>query len=134
MGVLFSIIGVTLSFITVIALVRRIMLRKGFIIKKAKIIGFDACTYLTPGIEYNTIYNTKLYPIIEVEDEEKIVKIAISFFESKNKLERGDEVEVIYPKGKINKIKIYNNQEIYNFYYLTLIMGLLITVLSIAII
>lgn len=134
MGVLFSIIGITLSFITTITLVKRIILSKGFVIKKAKVIGFDAYTYLTPGSEYNTIHNSKIYPIIEVKDENKLVKVAVSLFENRCGLERGDEIEVIYPKGKLDKIKIYSKDDIYNFYYLTLIMGLLITGLSITLI
>ncbi|MDV4152751.1 hypothetical protein R0131_18130 [Clostridium sp. AL.422] len=134
MGVLFSIIGITLSFIASITLVKSIMHSKGFVIKKAKIIGFEAYTYLTPGIEYNTVHNTKLYPIIEIKDGDKVVKIAVSIFENRSKLEKGDEIEVIYPKGKIDKLKIYSKKDIYNFYYLTLIMGLLITLLSISII
>ncbi|MBE6052524.1 MAG: hypothetical protein E7212_01220 [Clostridium sartagoforme] len=131
MGVIFSIIGITLSFITAITLIRRMMLSKGFVVKKAKVIGFEAYTYLTPGVEYNTIYNTKLYPILEVQDEDKTVRIAISLFDRKYNLERGDEVEIIYPKGKLDKLKLYSKNDIYNFYYLTLIAGLLITALSI---
>jgi hypothetical protein len=133
MGVLFSIIGITLSFIATFTLVRSIILDKEFVIKKARVIGFDAYTYLTPGGEYNRIYNTRFNPIIEIEDGNKKVKVAISFFENNHKLEKGDEIEVMYPKGKIEKIKLYSKEDIYNFYYLMIIMGILITVLSIAI-
>lgn len=134
MGVLFSIIGITLSFIAGITLVKRIILNKAFVVKKAKIIGFEAYTYSTPGVEYNTMHNAKIYPIIEVQDENKSVKIAISIFGNKFNLECGDEMEVIYPKGKLDKVKIYSRDDIYNFYYLALIMGLLITILSIGMI
>lgn len=134
MGALFSIIGIILSFVAGITLLKRTILNKGFVIKKAKVIGFEAYTYSIPGIEYNTVHNTKLYPIIEVEDENKYVKIAISIFEKKCNLESGDEIEVVYPKGRLEKVKIYSRDKIYNFYYLVLIMGLLITILSIRII
>ena len=46
MGVLFSIIGVTLSFIAAFTLIRNIIIDKVFVIKKVKVIGFDAYTYL----------------------------------------------------------------------------------------
>ncbi len=134
MGVLFSVIGITLSIIASITLIKRTILNKAFVVKKAKVIGFDAYTYSIPGFEYNTIHNAKIYPIIEVQDEDKIVKIAISIFDNKCDLECGDEIEVIYPKGKLDKIKIYSRDDIYNFYYLALIMGLLITILSIGMI
>lgn len=133
MGVLFSIIGITLSFIATFTLVRSIILDKEFVIKKARVIGFDAYSYLTPIGEYNRIYNTRFNPIIEIEDGNKKVKVAISFFDNNHKLETGDEVEVMYPKGKIEKIKLYSKENIYNFYYLTIIIGILITALSIAI-
>lgn len=134
MGVIFSIIGITLSFIAGITLLKRTILSKGFVIKKAKVIGFEAYTYSAPGIEYNTIHNAIIYPIIEVKDENKMVKIALSTFGHKYNLESGDEIEVIYPKGKLERIKIYSRDEIYNFYYLALIIGIIITVLSIAMI
>lgn len=134
MEVLFLIIGITLSSIAVITIGKRLMLSKGFIIKRAKVIGFEGYNYLSPSIDYKTIYNTKLYPIIELEDENKVFKVAISLFENDCKLERGDEIEVIYPKGKLEKTKIYNKDSVYNFYCLTFVMGLLITVLSITII
>ena len=71
MGALFSIIGIILSFVAGITLLKRTILNKGFVIKKAKVIGFEAYNYSIPGIECNTVHNTKLYPIIEVEDENK---------------------------------------------------------------
>ena len=46
MEVLFSIIGITLSCIATFTLIRNIILNKVFVIKKAKVIGFDAYTYL----------------------------------------------------------------------------------------
>ena len=134
MGVLFSIMGITLSLIAAITLIKRTILTKYFVVKKARVIGFEAYTYSTPGMEYSTIYNAKIYPIIQVDDNNKLVKIAISSFGTKNNLQYGDEIEVIYPKGKLEKVKIYCKDNIYNFYYLTLIIGLLITILSIAII
>lgn len=133
MGVLFSIIGITLSFIATFTLVRSIMLNKEFVIKKAKVIGFDAYTYLTPGGEFNIIYNMRFDPILEIEDENKKIKVAISSFENNHMLEKGDEIEVMYPKGKIEKIRIHSKEDIYNFYYLIIIIGILITALSIII-
>ena len=130
MEVLFSIIGITLSCIATFTLIRSIILNKAFIIKKAKVIGFDAYTYLSSEVEYNTMF----YTIIEVEDENKKIKIAISPFENNHKLERDDEIEVMYPKGNIEKIKVYSKEDKYNFYYLTIIIGILITALSITII
>ena len=48
MGTLFSIIGIILSFVAGITLLKRTILNKGFVIKKAKVIGFEAYTYSIP--------------------------------------------------------------------------------------
>ena len=87
-----------------------------------------------PGAEYHTVYNANVYPILEIEDNNKKVKVAIPYLYEKFDLERGDEIQVIYPKGKVEKLKIYSNEDIYNFYYLTIIIGIAITLLSMAII
>ena len=134
MEIIILFIGITLSFISSINLIKKLILNKGFIIKRVKVIGFEAYTYLIHGIECNTIYNTNVYPIIEVKDENKVIKIAILLFGNENKLKKGDVIDVIYPKGNLEKIKIYNYNDIYNFYYLAFIMGLLIATLSFIII
>lgn len=134
MGILFAIIGIILTIFTGFNLIRSIELKKRAIIKKAKVIGFESYTYLMPGAEYNTVYNASLYPILEVEEDKKKVRVAISCLNEKINLERGDEIEVIYPKGKVEKLKLYSNENLYNFYYLTIIIGILITLLSMSII
>ena len=133
MGVLFSIIGIILSLISGVILVRNIIIDEIFVIKKVKIIGFQAYTYVMPGVEYSTIYNARIYPVIELNEGEEKIRVAISTV-SNNKLEKGDEIEVIYPKGKLDKIKVYKRREIYIFYSLTLIIGILIVILSTALI
>lgn len=134
MGVLFTIIGIILTIYTSFNLIRSIELKKKAIIKKAKVIGFESYTYLMPGAEYHTVYNSNVYPILEIEDNNKKVRVAIPYLYEKFDLERGDEIQVIYPKGKVEKLKIYSNEDIYNFYYLTIIIGIAITLLSMAII
>jgi hypothetical protein len=131
MGVLFAIIGLILTMFTFFYLEKNIILNKKSIIKKAKVIGFESYTYLMPGTEYNTVYNANLYPILEVEDDDKKVKIALSYLSNKINLERGDEIEVIYPKGKIEKLKLYDNESKYRFYYLIITIGIIVTLLSI---
>ena len=66
-----------------------------------------------PGAEYHTVYNANVYPILEIEDDNKKVKVAIPYLYEKFNLERGDEIQVIYPKGKVEKLKIYSNEDIY---------------------
>lgn len=134
MGVLFAIIGIILTLFTAFNLIRSIEMEKKAIIKKAKVIGFESYTYFMPGAEYNSVYYANIYPILEIEEDNKKVRVAISYLNEKGNLERGDEIEVIYPKGKVEKAKLYNNETIYNFYYLTIIIGILIILLSMAII
>lgn len=131
MGVLFVIIGLVLTIFTFFYLEKNIILNKKSIIKKAKVIGFESYTYLMPGTEYNTVYNASLYPILEVEDNDKKVRIVLSYLGNKINLERGDEIEVIYPKGKIEKLKLYDNESKYSFYYLIIAIGIILTLLSI---
>lgn len=134
MGVLFAIIGIILTLFTAFNLIRSIEMEKKAIIKKAKVIGFESYTYFMPGAEYHSVYYANIYPILEIEEDNKKVRVAISYLNEKGNLERGDEIEVIYPKGKVEKAKLYNNETIYNFYYLTIIIGILIILLSMAII
>lgn len=134
MGVLFAIIGIILTLFTAFNLIRSIEMEKKAIIKKAKVIGFESYTYFMPGAEYRSVYYANIYPILEIEEDNKKVRVAISYLNEKGNLERGDEIEVIYPKGKVEKAKLYNNETIYNFYYLTIIIGILIILLSMAII
>lgn len=130
MDYLFSIIGLTLSFIAAFTLIRNIIIDKTFIIKKVKVIGFDAYTYFTHTFEYSS----NIYPIVEIEENNKKIKVAVSMMSNRNKIEKGDEIEVIYPKGKVNKMKLHTNEDIYIFYCITLILGIIITLLSNAII
>jgi hypothetical protein len=134
MGVLFAIIGIILIIFTVFNLERSIIMKRNSIRKKARVIGFESYTYLTPGAEYNTVYNANLYPILEVEENNKKIRISLSSLNNKSDLEKGDEIEVIYPKGKIEKLKLYSNENIYSFYYLVIAIGVLITLLSITVI
>ncbi|WP_291651396.1 hypothetical protein [Clostridium sp.] len=134
MGVLFTIIGIVLTIYTSFNLIRSIELKKKAIIKRAKVIGFESYTYLMPGAEYHTVYNANVYPILEIEEDDKKVKVAIPYLYEKYNFERGDEIQVIYPRGKVEKLKIYSNEEIYNFYYSTIIIGIAITLLSMTII
>ncbi|WP_195266891.1 hypothetical protein [Clostridium sp. 1001275B_160808_H3] len=134
MGILFAIIGIILTIFTAFNLIRSIEVKKKSIIKKAKVIGFESYTYFMPRAEYHAVYNASIYPILEVEEDNKKVRVAISYLNEKFNLEKGDELEVIYPKGKVEKLKIYSNEEIYNFYYLTIIIGIVITLLSMTII
>lgn len=134
MGVLFSFIGIILSLISAFILIRNVIIDKVFVIKRVKIIGFEAYTFLTPGVEYNTVYNARIYPIVEIDEEEHKVRVAISTLSNNIKLEKGDEIEIIYPKGKLNKVRLYNRREIYILYFLTFIIGVLITILSAALV
>lgn len=134
MGVILTIIGVILILFTAINLIRVILLNRKSIIKKAKVIGFESYTYLMPGTEYNTIYNASLYPILEIQEGNRKVRVTFSYISDKINLERGDEIDVVYPKGKVEKLRIYESEDVYNFYYLTIFIGILITLLSITMI
>ena len=130
MDYLFSIIGLILSFVAAFTLIRNIIIDRAFVIKKVKVIGFDAYTYLTHTLQYNTIYNANIYPVVEIEENNKKIKVAVSMLSNRYKVQEGDEIEVIYPKGKVNKMKLHTKEDIYKFYWLTLILGIIITILS----
>ena len=134
MGVILTIIGIILTLVTVINLIRVMLLNRKSIIKKAKVIGFESYTYLMPGAEYNTIYNASFYPILEIQEGDRKVRVTLSYISDKINLERGDEIEVVYPRDKVEKLRVYESENVYNFYYLTIFIGILITLLSITII
>lgn len=134
MWILFAIIGMILIIFTSISLIKSKAINKRFIISKAKVVGFESYSYLMPVHEYSTSYNINFNPILEVVDNNKKIRIAIPYLDNKaSSLKKGEEIEVVYPKGKIEKLKI-NNDNICSYYYLTIIMGVLIILLSIAII
>lgn len=131
MEVLFSIIGIILSVIAAFTLIRNVIIDKLFIIKKVKVVGFDAYTYFIPSKDCSTIYHAEILPIVEIEDDNKKIKVAISTLANRSKLEKGDEIQVIYPNGNINKIRSYDKNNMCKFYYLNLIIGILLIILSI---
>lgn len=78
-----------------------------------KVIKVETYNYVTPGPEFNTLYYTGITPIIEVEENGEKVRVAYYSIDDYSQISQGDEVEVIYPKGKIEELIICNEKELY---------------------
>ncbi|MGL5354666.1 MAG: hypothetical protein ACRDA5_15340 [Clostridium sp.] len=96
-----------------------------------KVVGIETYTYLTQGLEFSSLYYIGITPIIEVFDGEKKIRVPYTSIDDYSTLKEGDEVEVIYLKGKIEDLLIYNEKELYKGPILVALVGVLIVVLSI---
>lgn len=99
-----------------------------------KVVGIETYTYLTPGTEFNTLYYTGITPIIEVKDNGEKVRVAYSSLEDYSNISEGDDVEVIYPKGKVEELIICNEKELYKGPLTVVIVGILISILALVLV
>jgi hypothetical protein len=134
MGLLLIILGIFLTTLTFFKLSLNIFKNKNYSRKTAKIVGFESFVYPERKSEFNILYNPTVYPILEVEDKNEKIKLVMPVCEDSQQYEEGKEVEIMYPKGKIDKSKIYNYNNELKFYYATLVVGLIITIVSFSII
>lgn len=123
-------LGLIVILAGIILFIRRRKLYLNGIKTIGKVVGIETYTYLTPGPEFNTLYHTGITPIIEVEDNGKKTRVAYSSIEDYSNLSEGDEIEVIYPKGKVNDLIIYNEKEFYRGSILVSLVGVLIVILA----
>ncbi|GAB6169934.1 hypothetical protein JCM1393_23940 [Clostridium carnis] len=119
--VLFGIIGIY---------VKRYLYKNG-IRTIGTVVGVESYTYVTQGPESNTLYHPNVTPIIEVKDDDRVIRVMCSGENDYYNLEKGDEIELIYHKGKIENFEIYNTHGIYNFYVAIISFGILISLVGI---
>jgi len=111
-----------------------ILINKNYIIKRAKVVGFESFVSIDRDSEANILYNPALYPILEVEDKDEKIKLVMPIYENNIEYKEGKEVEIMYPKGRIEKSRIYDYHDELKFYYVILAIGLIIVALSFSII
>ncbi len=127
LGLLIIAIGIMLFF-------RKKKLYRDGIRTIGKIIELETYTYLNQGPEFNTVYYIGITPIIEVEDSGKKIRIAYNSIDDYSNLSKGDEVEVIYPKGKVEELLICNEKELYKGPLSVGLVGLSIIILALILI
>lgn len=96
-----------------------------------KVVGIETYTYLTKGTEFNSLFYIGITPIIEVDDNGKKIRVAYTSIDDYSNLKEGDEVEVIYLKGRIEDLIIYNEKNQYEGPIVIGIIGIFIIILSI---
>lgn len=130
MGLLLIFLGGLLTIFTFIKLIKDIFKNKNYIIKKAKVVGFESFVSINKSSELSMLYNPALYPILEVVDKDEKIKLVMPIYENNIEYKEGKEVEIMYPKGRIEKSKIYHYNNELKFYYVILTIGLIIIALS----
>ena len=130
MGLLLIFLGGLLTIFTFIKLIKDIFKNKNYFIKKAKVVGFESFVSINKSSELSMLYNPALYPILEVEDKDEKIKLVMPIYENNIEYKEGKEVEIMYPKGRIEKSKIYHYNNELKFYYVILTIGLIIIALS----
>jgi len=130
MGLLLIFLGGLLTIFTFIKLIKDIFKNKNYIIKKAKVVGFESFVSINKSSELSMLYNPALYPILEVEDKDEKIKLVMPVYENNIDYKEGNEIEIMYPKGRIEKSKIYDYHDELKFYYVILTIGLIIAALS----
>lgn len=130
MGLLLIFLSVLLTVSTFIKLINNILKSKNYIIKRAKVVGFESFVSIDRDSNLNILYNPALYPVLEVEDKDEKIKLVMPVYENNIDYKEGKEIEIMYPKGRIEKSKIYDYHDELKFYYVILTIGLIIVALS----
>ncbi len=107
------ILGVVVLFLAFKVGFEEVSLYRRGVKKRAKLIELAPYSYMTITADRNKIYNVGINPIIEIEDDNKRVKAGDEFLDQIKDLKVGDELEVIYPKGYIDKISRYSIYRIF---------------------
>ena len=74
MGLLLIFLSVLLTVSTFIKLINNILKSKNYIIKRAKVVGFESFVSIDRDSNLNILYNPALYPVLEVEDKDEKIK------------------------------------------------------------
>lgn len=118
------------SFITIITckkVIEENILDKIYIKKFAKVIGFENSYYLGKN---KNLDEELLYLILEVEEKNKIINLVLPIYDKKY-IKEGEQIEIVYPKEKIESCKIYNYRSNFKLNYLLMMCGILVIISSI---
>ena len=102
--------------------------------RKAKVVELQSFSYITYGTEKNKIYNVDINPVLEIDLDNKKLRIDCHDYEEMADLNEGDEVELIYPEGNIKKITRYSKYELFKKSVCFGIIAFIIIVISIGLI
>ena len=127
MGLLLIFLGGLLTIFTFIKLIKDIFKNKNYIIKKAKVVGFESFVSINKSSELSMLYNPALYPILEVEDKDEKIKLVMPIYE--NNIEYKEGKSRNYVSKGIEKSKIYHYNNELKFYYVILTIGLIISII-----
>lgn len=125
-------LGLLIMAVGMVLFISKKRLYKNGIRTVGKVIKVETYNYVTPGPEFNTLYYTGITPIIEVEDNGKKVRVAYYSIDDYSHIAKDDEVEVIYPKGKVENLIICNEKELYKVPLLINLVGILTITLALA--
>lgn len=106
-------LGLLIIVVGTVLFISKKRLYKNGIRTVGKVIKIETYNSLTPGPEFNTLYYTGITPIIEVEENGEKIRVAYYAIDDYSNIAEGDEVEVIYPKGRIEELVICNEKELY---------------------
>lgn len=81
--------------------------------KRAKVLEINSYSYITSGADYNKVYHVGENPVLELEVEDKKVKVQYRSYEEICELKEGDELDVIYPKGNLGGLVRYSKYGIF---------------------
>ena len=123
-------LGVIVVIVGVILFIKKNKLYKYGTRTVGKVVGIETYTYLTQGLDYNSFYYSGIIPIIEVLYNGKNIRVAYYSIEDCSNLSEGDEIQVIYPKDRVNELVIFNEKEFYIDSIYISIVGVLILVLG----
>lgn len=120
-------LGLFITVITLKTVIEENIINKTYTKKTAKIIGFENFSY--NSLDY-VLNRGVLYPILEVEEKNKTIKLIMPIYRKTKKIREGEIIEIIYPKGKMEFSKIYKNEDNLKVHYLNMTCALMIIFIS----
>lgn len=127
MELIFIFLGSFITIITCKKVIEENILDKIYIKKFAKVIGFENSYYLGKN---KNLDEELLYLILEVEEKNKIINLVLPIYDKKY-IKEGEQIEIVYPKEKIESCKIYNYRSNFKLNYLLMMCGILVIISSI---
>ena len=100
--------------------------------KKAKVIELQSFSYITYGSERNKIYNVGINPVLELDTGSEKLRIDYHCYDDMLDLNEGDEVEVIYPEGKIEELTRYSKYKLFKNSIILILISILVMSLFIS--
>lgn len=123
-----------LMMISVKVFTKRMNLINNGVKKKAKVVELQSFSYITYGSEKNKLYNVGINPVLELDLGNEKLRVDYHCYDDMSDLNEGDEVEVIYPEGNIEKITRYSKYGLLKNSIMLGVISLIIMGLSISLI